>query len=146
MVICEDHSDIAVNCAVFTLSFAYTDTRSDEENEHGSSMTTQTQQSAHSNIMKALSSATYRGPSSFDAIASSDDKDDDRNEEILEEMHLDQHIDDGFFNWGIANDELLDEVRGLSAEELLGEDFEREAAENGVFLYYFLTINQLIFK
>ena len=38
------------------------------------------------------------------------------------------------FGWSIAYGDLMDDGRDLAAEELLGEDFEREAADSGVFL------------
>ena len=47
-------------------------------------------------------------------------------------------LEDDFFNWTLLNDELAENERGLTAVEMLGEDFEREAANNGVYMSSFL--------
>ena len=40
---------------------------------------------------------------------------------------------DGFHSWNLITDEFVNAGRDLSAEELLGEDFEREASNIGEF-------------
>ena len=41
--------------------------------------------------------------------------------------------EDGSYSWSLITDEFVDAGRDLSAEELLGEDFEREAFDIGSF-------------
>ena len=44
-------------------------------------------------------------------------------------------IDDDPYGWIGMSDDDLDEQEILSAEEMLGEDFEREAANNGIYCF-----------
>ena len=54
-------------------------------------------------------------------------------ENDMEETYENQDtlLDDDPFGWILPNEELLYNKRGLNAEEMLGEDFEREASNIG---------------
>ena len=54
---------------------------------------------------------------------------------------LDGRIDN-LSGWTLVNDKLVANKRGLTAVKMLGEDFEREAANNGACICRFsLTMN-----
>ena len=78
----------------------------------------------------------HTNPDDSNISSSEYESDDLGNEDIDEEGFTENLPDyDDPFDWAIVNEEMLDNTQGLPAEELLGEDFEREAANNGIFLF-----------
>ena len=68
-----------------------------------------------------------------DEYASSEDESDYIAEENTEDEAWadDDTLDDDPFGWALINDEFIEDGHGLAAEDQLGEDFEREAGNNG---------------
>ena len=81
-----------------------------------------TDQSLNDSIELALTSATRRSLDLTDNDTSSDSEVDNKNEVNFEEAVPDQLADDEFLDLCIVNEDLLDDGRGLTVEELLGED------------------------
>ena len=73
----------------------------------------------------------------------------DEESEIFDERDTDEqeflgdHAEEDLFSWNLVNNEILDDPNNLSAEEMLGEDFEREAANFGVLASIF-EINSFV--
>ena len=68
---------------------------------------------------------------------SSDDETEGSDKDLLDDdWGVDNSRVEAAFSWTIADGDLIDDGRDLTAEELLGEDFEREAAGNGEFSIY----------
>ena len=64
-------------------------------------------------------------------IGSESCSDDEHSEDGAYDDFFDD--DDADISWNLVDGDLMDDGRGLTAEELLGEDFEREAADAGQF-------------
>ena len=60
---------------------------------------------------------------------------DDSSDEELESLDAHESFDNltesDLFGWNLVNSETLDDPKDLSAEEMLGEDFEREVVNYG---------------
>ena len=57
-------------------------------------------------------------------------------EEIEEGCNEQSSMNDDPFGWSIISSELAEDVRGLTAAEMLGEDFEQEAANIGALMLF----------
>ena len=87
------------------------------------------QELENANIAMALANATQQCMT-LNGTDTPESENEDECDNFFEEG-FEQQFDDDVADWVMTNDEMLVDGCGLSAEELLGEDFEREAANSG---------------
>ena len=94
------------------------------------------------NEILATSMSTQQSTNIEDSTTLSDEESDElSSEDADEEEYTEDFLDhDDPFGWTIINEEMVDNMQELPAEELLGEDFEREAADNGISLFKFSSL------
>ena len=87
------------------------------------------QELENANIAMALANATQQCMT-LSGTDTPESENEDECDNFFEEGFK-QQFDDDVADWVMTNDEMLVDGCGLSAEELLGEDFEHEAANSG---------------